>query len=151
MWTFGYLLFLNINLSTISSYCLDFTFLVKVKIGWGVVIFPFGQERGEGGGAGVKKLCMICEGGDLIKKNLPLKEISSAHRRPSRGAGGVVTPEQKLGGENPPTFWCQKPFLRDVYDNTCDNVDFRLQSAHFLRPQTTQELPKKHHEAVPPE
>ena len=94
---------------------------------------------------------MICVGeGGSYKKILPLKEISSAHRRPSRGAGGVVTPEQKLGGRTPHIL-VPKTISRDVYDNTCDNGDFRLQSTHFLRPQTTQELPKKHHEAVPPE
>ena len=38
--------------------------------------------------------------------------------------------------------------LTDVFDVTSSIRDFR---AHIFSPQTTQELPKKHHEAGPPE
>ena len=38
--------------------------------------------------------------------------------------------------------------LTDVFDVTSSICDFR---AHIFCPQTTQELPKKHHEAGPPE
>lgn len=41
-----------------------------------------------------------------------------------------------------------KNTFQDVFDNTCDIDDFR---AHIFCLQTTQELPKKHHEAGPPE
>ena len=51
------------------------------------------------------------------------------------------------GGKAPSRFGAEKHFY-DVFDNTCDISDFR---AHFFCPQTTQELPKKHNEAGPPE
>ena len=38
--------------------------------------------------------------------------------------------------------------LTDVFDVTSSICDFR---AHIFCPQTTQKLPKKHHEAGPPE
>ena len=41
-----------------------------------------------------------------------------------------------------------KNTFTDVFDNTCDIGDFR---AHIFCPQTTQELPKKNHEAGAPE
>ena len=49
--------------------------------------------------------------------------------------------KQKIGVEPENTF-------TDVFDNTCDIGDFK---AHIFYQQTTQELPKKHHEAGSPE
>ena len=63
------------------------------------------------------------------------------HRWQSRGAGGSKAP--------PPStkIWTGRAFT-DVFDNTSDIGDFR---EHIFGPQTTQELPKKHHEAGLPE
>ena len=47
-----------------------------------------------------------------------------------------------------PRFGAEKTFT-DVLDNTCGHR--RLQNAHFMPSDGTQELPKKHHGAGPPE
>ena len=69
------------------------------------------------------------------------------HRWRSRGAGGSKAPPPP-----PPTkIWTGRAFTEaftDVFDNTSDIGDFR---EHIFCPQTTQELPKKHHEAGLPE
>ena len=52
------------------------------------------------------------------------------------------------GGGGDPHVLVPKNTFTDVFDNTCDSSDFR---AHIFRSQTTQELPKKHNEAGPPE
>ena len=62
------------------------------------------------------------------------------HWRWSRGAGGRAS---SPGGELVP-----KNTFTDVFDNTCDISDFRGQ---IFCPQTTQQQPKKHNEAGPPE
>ena len=69
LWTVGYLLFLviylNINLSTISPYCLYFTFLVKTWLGGAeFAIFSFGQEEGLSKNS-------VWFGAQSSKKNLP--------------------------------------------------------------------------------
>ena len=69
------------------------------------------------------------------------------HRWRSRGAGGSKAPPP------PPQtkIWTGRAFtdaFTDVFDNTSDISDFREQ---IVCPQTTQELPKKHHEAGLPE
>ena len=72
------------------------------------------------------------------------------HRRRSRGSKGSVAPPPPVEiCESPtPRFGAEKTFT-DVLDNTCGHR--RLQNAHFLPSDGTQELPKKHHEAGPPE
>ena len=57
-------------------------------------------------------------------------------------AGGAINLQTKKN-----TFWVPKNTFMDVFDITCDISDFR---AHIFCPQTTQELPKKHHKAGPP-
>lgn len=59
------------------------------------------------------------------------------HRRRSSGRRRSLAP--RFGAEN--TF-------TDVVDITCDISDFRAQ---IFCPKMTQKLPKKHHEAGPPE
>ena len=59
------------------------------------------------------------------------------HRWSSRGRRRPLAP--RFGAKN--TF-------TDVVDITCDISDFR---AHIFCPKKTQKLPKKHHEAGPPE
>ena len=51
-------------------------------------------------------------------------------------------------GGTPPHVLVPKNTFNDVFDYTCDISDF---SAHIFRSQATQELPKKHNEARPPE
>ena len=77
-------------------------------------------------------------------------------RRRSRGEQGGRTPpappKQKfIEGQSPPPpppqrFGAENTFT-DLFDNTCDIGDFRV---HIFCPETTQDLPKKHHEAGPP-
>ena len=64
------------------------------------------------------------------------------HRRRSSGGGGGEVEGDPL----PARFSAKKH--KDEFDNTCDMGDFR---AHIFCPQMTQELPKKHYEAGPPE
>ena len=68
------------------------------------------------------------------------------------GAGGrgvrsppPPAPPTKIwrGHTKPPDALVLKNIFTDVFDNTCDIGDFRM---HIFCPQTTQELPKKHHE-----
>ena len=61
---------LNTDLSTISSYCLYFTFLVKTGWGGGVAFFSFGQE------GGLSKNSVWCGGADL-KIFYPFKKYPS--------------------------------------------------------------------------
>ena len=74
------------------------------------------------------------------------------HRRRSRGSKGSVAPPPpppvEICESPTPRFGAEKTFT-DVLDNTCGHR--RLQNAHFLPSDGTQELPKKHHEAGPPE
>ena len=70
------------------------------------------------------------------------------HRRQSRGSRGSVASPIEILGSPTPSFGAEKNFT-DVFDNTCGHR--RLQNAHFLPSDGTQELPKKHHEARPPE
>lgn len=67
--------------------------------------------------------------------------LEEAHRWQSRKGGRGVrsTPKQKLGGRSSPPHFS---------DNTCDIGDFTVP---IFCPQTTQEQPKKHSEAGPPE
>ena len=63
--------------------------------------------------------------------------------------GGGAAGEQRWVRSPFSTFWCRKTLLRtDVFNITCDIGDIRT---HISCLQTTQELPKKHHEAGPPE
>ena len=62
--------------------------------------------------------------------------------------GYAPLPKKNLGGAGLPHVLVPKNTFSDVFDNTCDSSDFR---AHIFCPQTTQELPKKHNEARPPE
>ena len=67
----------------------------------------------------------------------------------AEGARGPWPPPPVEICESPtPRFGAEKTFT-DVLDNTCGHR--RLQNAHFLPSDGTQELPKKHHEAGPPE
>ena len=72
LWTVGYLLFLviylNINLSTISPYCLYFTFLVKTWLGGGGSL-PFFLLVKKGG-----CLKILYELGPDLKKFCPFKK-----------------------------------------------------------------------------
>ena len=70
------------------------------------------------------------------------------HRRQGRGSRGSVASPIEILGNPTPRFGAEKTFT-DVFDNTCGHR--RLQNAHFLPSDGTQELPKKHHEARPPE
>ena len=63
------------------------------------------------------------------------------------GRGSRSPPKQKFGVAEPPYILMPKNTFMDVFDITCDTGDFRV---HIFCPQTTQELPKKHHEAGPP-
>ena len=47
-----------------------------------------------------------------------------------------------------PHILLEKENFKDVLDNTCDIGNFR---AHIFCSQATQELPKKHYDAEPPE
>ena len=71
---------------------------------------------------------------DIAKKKKKRIYYLSLHRWQSRGGGG-------------PCFGAKNVFT-DVFDITCDIGDFRV---HIFCPQTTQELPNKHHEAGLPE
>ena len=53
----------------------------------------------------------------------------------------------KLSGAQLPHVLVPQNNFKDVFNNTCDIGDFR---AHLFCPQTTEELPKKHHEAELP-
>ena len=78
-----------------------------------------------------------------IEKKPRLSRSCVGHRQLSRrGTGTSMPPLQKKIGVEP------KSTFTDVFDNTCDIGDFR---AHIFYQQTTQELPKKHHEAGSPE
>ena len=71
------------------------------------------------------------------------------------GRGGSVAPHHPStkngGGAEPPRLSAKKHFYECIchpIDIACDIDDFR---SHIFCPQTTQQQPKKHHEARPPE
>ena len=74
------------------------------------------------------------------------------HKWQSRGSGqGFRSPPQhKYGGAEPPTFWYGKTLLRRYFTIPVTSATSKRTKAHIFSPQTTQELPKKHHEAGPP-
>ena len=62
------------------------------------------------------------------------------------GRGSVVPLNTNMAGQSPSRL-VRKNTFTEVLHNTCDISDLK---AHIFSPQTTQELPKKHHEAGPP-
>ena len=81
---------------------------------------------------------------DIAKRRIIIYYLS-LHRRQSKGSGGLGPTNKNFGGD--PCFGAKNVFT-DVFDITCDIGDFRV---HIFCPQTTQELPNKHHEAGLPE
>ena len=77
---------------------------------------------------------------------LPLQRRRSKGEQGSRNLPRPA--EQKfIGGQSPPPpYFGSENTFTDLFDNSCDIGDFRV---HIFYPQTTQGLPKKHHQAGP--
>ena len=91
-----------------------------------------------------KKLCFILSFYTQFTAFLRVPAIGGGARR----AGGPYPPNKNLGEPPPPHVLVPKITFKDAFRNTGDLGIFR---GDIFCPQTTHELPKKHHEAGPHE